>query len=59
MPRPSSERSPRFRARITSRSDTGATFTCQIDYSDGTSATADGTVTDGDKGDVSDQLSKG
>ena len=40
-------------------SDTGATFTCQIDYSDGTTGTADGTVTDGDNGDVSYQLSKG
>ena len=40
-------------------SDTGETFTCSIDYSDGTTGTADGTVTDGDAGDVNYQLTKG
>ena len=40
-------------------SDTGVTFTCQINYSDGTTGTADGSVTDGDAGDVNYQLTKG
>jgi pSer/pThr/pTyr-binding forkhead associated (FHA) protein len=40
-------------------SDTGATFTCEIAYSDGTTGTADGTVTDGDEGNVNYQLTKG
>lgn len=33
-------------------SETGETFECQVEFSDDTSATAEGEVTDGDSGDV-------
>jgi hypothetical protein len=34
------------------KSETGEKFDCQVSFSDGTSATASGEVTDGDDGDV-------
>jgi hypothetical protein len=41
------------------KSETGETFSCQIDYADGSSGSADGNVTDGDNGDVQYTLTKG
>lgn len=37
-------------------SETGAEFECQLEFSDGTTAVANGRVTDGDNGDVEYQF---
>ena len=39
-------------------SETGTEFECQLEFSDGTAAVANGEVTDGDEGDVEYQFSE-
>ena len=39
-------------------SETGTEFECQLEFSDGTAAVANGEVTDGDNGDVEYQFSE-